>query len=1084
MNPVATQYSVAPFFVLRAPLLPVAVAERVMAMDSHPDATRAPSEGGAAASVAEEVIDELLNRPEALEGLDVAAPEFLTFLLRLQAGEGGAAGRQVDERRRERAADAARRYLLRMAYRPTPFGLFSGCTWGQTGHPTNLHVAPLSAVRKHVRLDSRAIFSMCGRLVSDAALLLALPVTPNSTLYAVGDEWRFVERHSTGEREYSFMLGAVQRSELLDRIIERSSSGPPGTALAEYVRGLGYSADDAAGFVLELVRAQVLVSALVPSVVGQDTLTRLRDLLCTYAPSTAWTEHVRALHAAIEEMNKDESLGRRECYRIAEAALATAGVQPIPGMTFQVDLHRGGPPATLSKDVTDMALAGVWALQVLTAPSARSDFLTPIKDAFLQRFGDRDVPLLHLFDPTIGFGPPVVGNPQSDAEESDAVEQLAIAMQQRRPSLTPGQQFLLRQAARVSSEGSREILLEDDDLEQVTAQGVQPLPDTFSILASLFRGRDQRGAAGLGGPIIHLRAVVGPAANLVGRFMAGEARIRTGVEALHATEQAMRPEAVLAELNFACGPRSPNVSRRPLTRGFEIPIIGPRGEAEGTAVPLADLFVRLSNGRFVLWSARLSRAVVPRMSSMHAPHPMRDLPLYAFLLALQSQDGLDYAAQEYLWGPLWKQPWLPRLRFRGAILSRETWRIFASDIAGTPTGAADRLRALLARLRVPRHVVIAEDDHELPLDLEREWAIRAILTSLRKAGSVRLDEALSAEFTSLAHGPEGGYENEVVIPCVRRELTRPVGPLLATNSPAGRGLKLHLYSTHRHPPGGEWLYLKVYVPQAVMNRVLAEIIGPACRQLVQEERVRRWFFIRYADPAEHLRVRLLCADRAAWSTVFEYVREKLDRAVEFTSLRLEIGTYEPETLRYGGPGALALTERVFHLDSELALDVIGTAAGDGIRNDDLVSNLTIVDGLLAALGFDLAGKERIASRAERVYVAAGAGAAARPMTAIVGRVHREVERKLRASFEGGAAPTAYQLWLGAIAELAPEIRNALAAERVAVFDEWVSDVLHMHCNRIFETRAREREFLAYALLARQYRGMRQRARGGLSDQES
>jgi thiopeptide-type bacteriocin biosynthesis protein len=82
----------------------------------------------------------------------------------------------------------------------------------------------------------------------------------------------------------------------------------------------------------------------------------------------------------------------------------------------------------------------------------------------------------------------------------------------------------------------------------------------------------------------------------------------------------------------------------------------------------------------------------------------------------------------------------------------------------------------------------------------------------------------------------------------------------------------------------------------------------------------RWFFIRYNDPRPHLRLRFHQPSRDLLPALHDAVAYARDRGLAGD---LELGTYEPETARYGSGEVLAAAERVFWADSQLVLSQLG-----------------------------------------------------------------------------------------------------------------------------------------------------------------
>ena len=60
--------------------------------------------------------------------------------------------------------------------------------------------------------------------------------------------------------------------------------------------------------------------------------------------------------------------------------------------------------------------------------------------------------------------------------------------------------------------------------------------------------------------------------------------------------------------------------------------------------------------------------------------------------------------------------------------------------------------------------------------------------------------------------------------------------------------------------GSEWLYYKLYCGVKTADKLLADVIRPLVDELIGLEWIDNFFFIRYADPDLHIRVRFHLAD--------------------------------------------------------------------------------------------------------------------------------------------------------------------------------------------------------------------------------
>ena len=168
-------------------------------------------------------------------------------------------------------------------------------------------------------------------------------------------------------------------------------------------------------------------------------------------------------------------------------------------------------------------------------------------------------------------------------------------------------------------------------------------------------------------------------------------------------------------------------------------------------------------------------------------------------------------------------------------------RALASGAARLAEAVADLRRVR----RLPRFVTLADGDNELPVDLESPLLVAAFADEVASRDGARLVELFPAPEQLIVRGEDGRYTNETILTFMRASTDDRVGPP-ATNAPTVR---------RYFPPGSDWLYAKVYCGASTADRVLREAIGPVVRGALERGDAAHWFFLRYADPAHHVRVR-------------------------------------------------------------------------------------------------------------------------------------------------------------------------------------------------------------------------------------
>ena len=181
------------------------------------------------------------------------------------------------------------------------------------------------------------------------------------------------------------------------------------------------------------------------------------------------------------------------------------------------------------------------------------------------------------------------------------------------------------------------------------------------------------------------------------------------------------------------------------------------------------------------------------------------------------------------------------------------------------------------------------------------------------------------------------------MPFVRRA---PVGDTAVPKQPDGDVRR-------RFAPGSEWAYFRIYTGETLADTVLREAVASLVGDLVGHG-ADSWFFIRYADPEPHLRVRFKGDPEALRSKVRPrveaVVRQLLDDGLVW---RLEVGTYQREVARYGGAHAIEAAESLFAADSDAVLALLSRLeAGDAGQQERWRLGLVGVHHLLLDLGLD------------------------------------------------------------------------------------------------------------------------------------
>ena len=1013
----------------------------------------------------------LLRQPEVNEALFVASPSLHECL--------GLWQREPESERGEKIERSVVRYLLRMVGRPTPFGLFAGCSVGKLGERTRLRLGPRAAYQRHTRLDMDYACLLAEALVRTPELRQHVSCRPNSSLYRASGRLRYAEGRMS-EKVRSYHLVAVEETEYLEATLARARAGASpevlARALVEWDPEIGL--EEATEYVAELIDSQLLVPELSPPVTGPEALSALISQLQRLSGGAPFVDALLPVQAALEALDAGGLGASSERYLEVSRMLSGLPAPVELPRLFQVDMVKPAPEATLGREVLRELERGVRLLHRLT-PRPTGDVLERFREAFLQRYEAREVPLLEALDAEAGIGFNSSNVP--GAEVAPLLAGMALGGGDAGAGASFGERevLLLRELEKTLRTGRQVLVLDDALVERLENKQPQPLPDSFAVMASV--AAESEAAIAQGRFQLKLNAAVASGANLLGRFCHGDSQLHREVEGLLRAEESHRRDAVFAEIVHLPQGRVGNILARPVLREYELPFLGRSGAPSERQLDASDLRVSVQGDRIVLRSARLGREVIPRMTNAHN-FQFQNLGLYRFLCSLQYQQRCRTLA--WSWGPLVHASFLPRVTQGRLVLSPAMWNLWRETLETLgKTSRAQRfaaVQALRAEWRMPRFVALEEGENLLPIDLDNVLGVETLVQLIKDRRAVTLVEMFPGPDELCAEGPEGRFVQELVVPFVRSRPEaserRPVDPGRSVEAPRPSGPERSFL------PGSEWLYLKLYTGAATADRLLVETVAPLVKSALGSGAADSWFFLRYGDPDWHLRLRFHGAPERLRQLAGGLPEVLAPLHQKGLLWKVQLDTYEREVERYGGPEAMLLVERVFQADSEAVLELLELLPGDEGADARWRLMLCGMDRLLSDLGLGLEARLQVVTELRESF----------------GRefqVERTIERQLNERFRKERRST--EALLGCRAEtpvlarglevlqrrsdkLAPTLAGlkALATEgRLGVpIAGLAGSFLHMHANRMARSAARAQELVLYDLLNRHYSSQAARQR--------
>ncbi|MBO9732521.1 MAG: lantibiotic dehydratase [Chitinophaga sp.] len=1024
------------FYVVRTPLLPVDTITKLQHItnDTLADTIKA------------------IFRDEYLqEAIYIASPELYMELQKWWQGT------SVNEKDNYKLASSLYRYLLRMSTRCTPYGLFAGCATGEPADHTNIQLQPKQEHKKHGRLDMNYVAELAAAITAVPEIREQLLYYPNNSLYATGKQYRYAA-YTVKNKIRSYYLTAVNQSPYLDKILQTTAQG---ATLADIRNCIVSEEDDiseteADEFITELLENQLLVSELEPTVTGTEFFVHLTRRLQQLKGTEEFTHPLSRIQQLLQEQHT--SIDK---YTVTHALVKSMLINTNSKDLVQTDLFLATHANTLSHTVINELAAQIGQLWKLSPVNSNAD-LQNFRQAFQQRYEEQEVPLSVALDTEAGIG--YGAHSQHSADHTPLVDDIVAAP--KGPATgsprTKMQEFQLQQLHQCLQTGQKVIQLTKEHLDTLKDRDVPALPHSLYLMGSILS--TDATAIDNGNYLFDMNGCSGPsAANLLGRFCHGDEALSTRVKAALAAEEAADPEKIYAEVVHLPESRTGNILMRPRLRPYEIVYLANSLAPEADQILLSDLMVSVQRGKVVLRSKKLDKIIIPRLSTAH--NYRNGLPVYKFLCDLQNQD--HNSAIAWQWQLPGEVSFFPRVQYGHIILSKSSWILHKKNYPALHKAAPADYMEIFGEIRkqldLPRYVVITEGDNELPADLDNEVAVHLLLTQLLKKEQITLQEFLHTPDQCWITGPDGKYTNELIIPL------RYTSPEKIKKQPAPSTAAVTDIPARKFITGSEWLYVKLYTGTRSAENILKEVLLPLTAQLIAEDVIDKWFFIRYTDPEHHLRIRFHHGQRKDfWKIVLERLYDALAQLPD-NIYRIQTDTYEREIERYGA-ATMTFSETLFHFDSACVIQVLNLLDDEEGEHYRWLLSLRGIDTLLDDFGYTLPEKSGLLKMLQQgFYEEFGGG---KPLLLQLNNKYRDDMREISSILDPAQdAANNLEEAVSFFATRSQQIKAHLPTLTPAQRDDLLGSYIHMFLNRMLLSNQRKHELVLYHFLSRYYESM-------------
>ena len=1021
------------FAIVRSPLLPISVFQEWKQSED-----------------ADDYILALYDNPLVDEALYISSMSLHARLQELRRGEGEAA--KYKSERKKLVASLAK-FISRAAYRCTPFGLFAQVQLAHIKNQATGNDFATRQVRRGIHLDGAIETRLIEKCLADYDLRENLQWQISSTAFIHCSHLSYVDwvYQTNWQRTYrSVELSLNDALLVLKNECQEPRSFSEICALLTSDPDISY--EEAREFIHEIISRRLLLPILAASCSNHCSFDASLEKASQHPAFQALREIQVQLHQARSKADSTESLvpEYEAIYQTTEKLL---GSKNLSLGVVQIDSLLPDSSTINKKDADNLASA----VQLIAAHCSRQgSVMRDYKALFRERFEDREINLAYAMHPELGLPYPDKG--WLDSPLLDGLRLGGGEMGVGGPStstLYPLDKYLIKVLFEHAKNPTEVIRISAADLEKLPATSI----NKYTFAEGLYAHVNAHPTKADQDPILEIRHIGGRnGLELIARFTHLSPEMTTCAQEYYREYGQRDADCIYAEIIHHPQDRILNIIRKPRLSEHDIVFAGASDLPRSQQFWLEDLTIQLKGERFVLRDRKTGKQVIPRLTSAHN-YGAKQLGTYQFLAMLQDDDspwiGFNWpqAVEDF--------DYLPRLEIEGVVVARARWTLSKEDISALNIALVDeKLEEWRTQRKLPRFISLDQGDNHLPVDLENIASANLLLDEIIKLPSTHVFENLSLSLAEENH-LWSKHTQEWIMPL---HLQMEASEIQKTIQAAPKNIASEGKICANFD---EWVYLRIYTGTGYADRVLRDCLAPVMREAQQSGLIDKWFFIRYKDQFEHVRLRFHSPHQADLMATLVQLQARLKLARQDGLLwRIQTDDYVLEEERYAGKEGLALCEELFRLDSEdvlRLLEIEEEYQGDHAR---WVYAIASVDHYAQRLCPATPIREKLLDSLAESFLNEHSSTNTRStiIVALGGRF-RDMRKQFDALKNGTPALNA---WGGQLQQQAPA-RDAILEQLRVVLSNlseekqlgvWQS-LMHMHCNRLAPSDPRRHETVLY-----------------------
>ncbi len=829
----------------------------------------------------------LLNDDKFLEAIYWSSISFYKTLKKYKEGK------IKDEKKKKRILLSLKKFIIRSATRPIPFGAFAGISI------QNISISKSNesnSIKRKLRIDMSILSKIIKSIENNHELVNHLPYQLNNTLYDLSNHYRFYEISRASEPK--IQISSLDKSTILKRIITDLKNCKINFNQLYLKFKDEFDRDELLIFFKELVEMCFFISDIEINISAKDDFQEIKKFLNNAEiknteNAVLYFNLIFEIENYIKKVEK-ASIGNffpdehdKLIFHLRKVGINIDNDEQL----FHVDLiHFVNEDLSFSAKELKKINESIKLLSSISSENNHKLKLNNFKKIFFEKYESKAVPLLEVLDIDLGIGFPVnksIGNNCSNFFESEFVEE------KRSNNDFNLSDWLIDKIE--SNVNPTALQIHKSDLPD--SFPYEKFPNTFYVVGQIL---DE-------GQILIQNVGGTSGSTLLSRFTNIDNDIEELCDRISNFEITCSTEVVFADIVWIENYKVGNISRRISHFEYEIPIFYESSKNQMNTIFLEDLLVSIQNNEIILTSKQLKKRVIPRLSNAHNYNHSNN-PIYKFLCSIQNQKNHNFDLS-LDFNKSFKR-YFPRIFYENIILLPAHWIMHRKEIKPFEDEKNQYyyLSDYFKKWNFSQFVLLVQGDNELLIDTHNEAYLDILLDELKKNERIILKESF------INPSKKDGYINQFILPLKKSEPTSEFAFDKIHTTPK--------VINRNYFPGSEWIYFKIYCSNNVSNDVLIEIHEKLILYLKEEGLIHKWFFVRFFDPHHHLRLRFNISSRAVSIDIQKLLYEKLKKYLKNEIVwKIKIDTYQREIERYGIDN-ITNSETLFYHDSELYIHIL------------------------------------------------------------------------------------------------------------------------------------------------------------------